>query len=58
VNKVRETGGILSHKDLEDYSVIIQPAVTRHLPVEEGVYDTRPYFWSRSFAYAKRYGAL
>jgi len=27
VNKIRETGGILTHEDLENYSVIIQPAL-------------------------------
>lgn len=27
VNKVRETGGILTHEDLESYSVVIQPAL-------------------------------
>lgn len=27
MNKVRQTGGILTHEDLEDYSVIIQPAL-------------------------------
>lgn len=27
MNKVRETGGILTHEDLENYTVIIQPAL-------------------------------
>ena len=27
VNKVQGTGGILTHEDLENYSVIIQPAL-------------------------------
>ena len=27
MNKIRETGGILTHEDLQNYSVIIQPAL-------------------------------
>lgn len=27
MNKIRETGGILTHEDLENYSVIVRPAL-------------------------------
>ena len=27
MNKIRETGGILTHEDLENYSVVVRPAL-------------------------------
>lgn len=40
MNKIQETGGILTHEDLQNYSVIIRPAL-QGTYLSRNVYTTR-----------------